>query len=158
MDKEKKLIAKEISPFSLSIDKSINPDWDYKTSVTKVSSQFIKWKTVSEEMLRELYLSKMILTNFGKRRSGRIKNGERSWSKYVYECFGDMISKRTIDNYLNRYVDNGLNKPTNLKETKYVEDANKVTLEERKVMDGKIELTFNLPEMNIKYIQIIDEL
>ena len=147
--------GKEIRPEAIKVEPAgVSSNWNYQDSIKKVQGLYISWKTVSEEMLDELWLAKQAITKGGKRKSGLTKNGEQSWSAYVKECFGDGLSKRSVDGYLNRYVANGFSKPQTLT-IQTVSDHNKVIIESVEKVGDRLKLDIYLPEFDTHYIQYI---
>ena len=99
----------------------------------------------------------MAITKGGKRKAGMTKNGERSWSQYIRECFEDVggPGKRTIDSYLNRYFQAGFTKPGKLT-VNTISDHSKLIIRSAVKQDsGNIKLDIYLPEFDRSYIQYI---
>ena len=73
----------ELLPDAVKIEPVISDNWDYDESVKKVRESFISWTTISESLIRELYIAKMAITDWGRRTCGATKKGKTSWGKYV---------------------------------------------------------------------------
>ena len=60
-----------------------NVEWNYDQSVQKMRQLVVSWKTLSLELLRELYLTRMNLSNPGRRSDLNLStNVERlTWSQ-----------------------------------------------------------------------------
>ena len=60
-----------------------NVEWNYDQSVKKMRQLVVSWKTLSLELLRELYLTRMNLSNPGRRSDLNLStNVERlTWSQ-----------------------------------------------------------------------------
>ena len=148
---------KDIKPVAVTISKTLSSDWNYHKSVKKVQGMYLSWKTVSEELLNELWVAKQAITKGGKRKAGMTKDGELSWSKYIKECFEDVggPGKRTIDSYLNRYFQAGFTKPGKLTVSTISDHSKLVIRSSVKQADGNIQLDIYLPEFDRSYIQYI---
>ena len=147
--------VKKIKPEAVKVEPAaVSATWNYRNSVKKVQGLYISWKSISEEMLDELWLAKQAITKGGKRKSGMPKAGEQSWSAYVKECFGDSLSKRSVDSYIKCYFANGLTKPANLT-VKTISDPTKLILNSVEKDGDRIKLDIYLPEHNEHYIQYI---
>lgn len=152
--KEPVIFPKEMKPKAFEIDKTLSSNWDYWDSVKKVRGLYLRWSSVSSEMLRELYIAKYAITNGFTRTSGKTKEGELSWSKYVSEAFPDgLISKRTLDSYLNAYRKNGFVKPKNLTIQPVSDPSKFVVKSTTKLANGRIQVELYLPEYDQTYIQ-----
>ena len=147
--------SKTIIPEAIKVyPAGVSTSWNYRDSIKKVQGLYISWKTVSEELLAEVWLAKQAITKGGKRKSGLPKNGEQSWSAYVKECFGEALSKRSVDGYLKCYVENGMSKPNNLT-IKTVSDHTRVVVESVEKIGDRLKLDIYLPEHEVHYIQYI---
>ena len=148
-----KITPKEMKPVAVEISKTLDPNWNYMESVKKVRRLYLKWSSVSSEILRELYISKMAITKGGVRKSGLPKKGEMSWNRYIEEAFGGMVSKRTIDSHLLAYEQNGFQKPEKLT-VSTISDHSKVVIKSAmKEADGRVKVEIFLPEFDTTYFQ-----
>jgi hypothetical protein len=146
---------KDMKPEAIKVNPAdASATWNYRDSINKVQGLYISWRTISEEMLRELWVAKQAITKGGKRKSGLPKKGEQSWSAYVKECFGESISKRSIDGYLNRYIGNGMTKAGSPK-GKTVSDHSRVVVESIEKIGDRLKLNIYLPEHGYSYTQYI---
>jgi hypothetical protein len=85
---------------TISANKTLPESWDYDRSVTKVKSLVTSFKTVSSDMLHELWVAREKLNSQGTRTdltSGQLSQG---WDKY---CFDVGIIKRTANRWLEQY-------------------------------------------------------
>jgi len=147
--------TKNIKPEAVKVQPAgASSTWNYKTSVEKVKGLYLSWKSITEEMLEELWLSKQAILKGGSRKAGMPKAGEKSWSAYVKECFGERLSKRTIDSHIKRYFENGMSKPEKLT-VKTISDHSKLILHSVERVGDRIKLDIYLPEHNEHYIQYI---
>lgn len=147
--------AKDIKPEAVKVEPAaVSATWNYRESVKKVQGLYISWKSISEEMLDELWLAKQAITKGGKRKAGMPKAGDQSWSAYVKECFGDGLSKRTVDSYINRYFENGFTKPGSLT-VQTISDHSKIVINSVEKDGDRIKLDIYLPEHDTHYIQYI---
>jgi hypothetical protein len=142
--------AQEIIPEAFSIEKAISTDWNYQVSIMKVKSLYISWKTVSTDLLQELWIAKQAITLNGARMSGRPKKGDLSWSAYVKDCFDGAISKRSIDNYLARYEGSGMIKPI---APAILNDHSKLEVRNIRREGDRVTFEIYLPEFNVSYPQ-----
>lgn len=133
---------------------TVGKGWDYHASVTRVRDSYISWKTISEDMLWELWIAKQAITKGGKRKAGVPISGEKSWSVYVKECFGKKISKRSVDSYLKEYVKHGFKK---VEKTKVVpiNDPSRLEVRSAVIVGKRIKLDLYLPEAKTSYTQYI---
>jgi hypothetical protein len=155
-EKESVIFPKEMKPISVEINKDLSPDWNYWESVRKVRKLYLKWSSVSSEILRELYIAKLAITEGGTRTSGVPKKGKKSWKQFVDEAFGGMKSKRTIDAHLLAYVNNGFEKPEKLT-VNTVTDHSKVVIKSAVLEDdNRVKVEFYLPKFNTTYFQWFD--
>lgn len=147
--------TKEIKPEAIRVvPAGVSATWNYQESVKTVKSLYLSWKSITEEMLEELWLAKQAITKGGRRRSGMPITGEQSWSTYVKECFGDSLSKRSVDSYIKCYFENGLTKPSSLT-VKTITDHTKLLLNSVVRVENRIRLDIYLPEYDEHYIQYI---
>jgi hypothetical protein len=144
---------KEMKPVAVEISKNLDPNWKYFDSVKKVRRLYLKWSSVSSEILRELYIAKLAITKGGSRKSGLPKKGEMSWNRYIEEAFGGMVSKRTIDSHLLAYQHNGFQKPGKLTVSTISDHSKVVVKSATKETDGLIKVEIYLPEFDTTYIQ-----
>jgi hypothetical protein len=150
MKEERMVQPQEIAPEALVIVKTIRQNWDYQSSISKVQGLYISWKTISTELLQELWVAKQAITENGARIAGRTKKGQLSWSAYVKDCFGGIISQRSVDSYLARYTAAGMTKPV---PTPPTSDPTKLVVKNVKRVDGRISLDLYLPEYDVTYHQ-----
>ncbi len=147
--------SKDIRPEAVKVEPTaVSATWNYQDSVKKVQGLYLSWKSITEEMLEEIWLAKQAITKGGHRKSGMPKAGEQSWSSYVKECFGDALSKRTVDSYNKRYFENGKKKPERLT-VETISDHTKLVLESVENFGDRIKLDIYLPEYDTHYIQYI---
>jgi len=73
--------------------------WNYDESVNKIKSIIYSWKSLTEDMMRELKLARKMLNNQGARADLTSDQKIRSWSKYCE----DIGSSRGI---INRWIKN----------------------------------------------------
>ena len=144
--------VQELKPEALEIEKSQKASWDYDKSIKEVKALYLSWKTVSNELLQELWVAKQAITLNGARSNGRTKKGEVSWSAYIKECFGGAISKRSIDNYLAMYTNAGMTKPS---KPEVISDHSKLEVRNIKQDGDRITFDIYLPEHNVSYAQAI---
>ena len=79
---------------------SIPEEWNYKGSVKKMKRLVLNWKTISVEILNELYIAKSKLTNQGVRNDLDPNGSKLGWENYLIEVG---LSKETVRRWLNRY-------------------------------------------------------
>ena len=94
-----------ISIEDVNISLPQNQKWDYKESVTKVRSLVFKWKNISVEILRELYIARKTLSSQGVR-NDLSTNGEKlGWLQYLDDID---IPHETARRWLKQYdfIDN----------------------------------------------------
>lgn len=147
----------EIQPIALAIEKAAKPKWSYWKSVKRVQTLYLNWNTISEELLNELWLAKKAITHNFTRKSGVPKKGERSWARYVKECFEDVggPSRRTIDSYLARYFESGFTKPEKLTVSTVTDHGRLIVRNAGLQDDGRIRFEIYLPEHDRTYTQYI---
>ena len=149
------LEIKEIKPESIKVEPAAATNtWNYQESVKTVRGLYFTWKSITEEMLEELWLAKQAITNGGRRKSGMPKTGEQSWSAYIKECFGDSLSKRSADSYVKYYFENGKKKPKKLT-VSTITDPTKLVLNSIEKQGDRIKLDIYLPVYNTHYTQYI---
>ena len=144
--------VQEIRPEALEIEKAEKESWDYEESIKQVQALYLSWKTISKELLQELWVAKQAITLNGTRSNGRTKKGEVSWTTYIKDCFGGAISKRSIDNYLAMYTHAGMTKPS---KPEVVSDHSKLEVRNIKQDGDRITFEIFLPEHNVSYAQAI---
>ena len=67
------------------INPQVPTDWNYDKSVLKVQGLVVKWKNISVEILRELYIARQMLSKQGIR-NDLSPNGEKlGWTHYLNE-------------------------------------------------------------------------
>lgn len=149
------LETNKIKPEAIKVEPAgFSATWNYEESVKTVKGLYLSWKSITEQMLEELWLAKQAITLGGRRKSGMPKAGEQSWSAYVKECFGDSLSKRTVDSYIKCYFENGMTKPESLT-IKTITDHTKLVLDSVEGVGDRIKLDIYLPEYDEHYIQYI---
>ncbi|MHA8074948.1 hypothetical protein ACRZ9O_10490 [Aquirufa sp. HETE-40SA] len=79
---------------------SIPEEWNYKGSVKKMKRLVLNWKTISVEILNELYIAKSKLTNQGVRNDLDPNGSKLGWENYLIDVG---LSKETVRRWLNRY-------------------------------------------------------
>ena len=79
-----------------------NVEWNYDQSVKKMRQLVVSWKTLSLELLRELYLARMILSNPGRRSDLNLStNVERlTWTQYLNDVG---LNHETVRRWLSKY-------------------------------------------------------
>ena len=70
-----------------------NVEWDYDQSVQKMRQLVVKWKSLSLELLRELYLARLNLSDRGSR-------NQVGWRQYLNDIG---LARTTVDRWLSRY-------------------------------------------------------
>lgn len=105
-----------MQPVPHSINKEMRENWDYNESIKTVRHLFHSYRTVSEELLWELWWAKYNLTDGFTRTAGRAKAGERTWNTYITACFMDNggPSKRAVDTWIDAFIAAGYTKPVRL--------------------------------------------
>ena len=78
----------------------IPDEWDYKGSVKRMKRLVLNWKTISVEILTELYIAKSKLTNQGVRNDLDPNGLKLGWENYLIDVG---LSKETVRRWLNRY-------------------------------------------------------
>ena len=78
----------------------IPDEWDYKGSVKRMKRLVLNWKTISVEILTELYIAKSKLTYQGVRNDLDPNGVKLGWENYLIEVG---LSKETVRRWLNRY-------------------------------------------------------
>ena len=79
---------------------SIPEEWNYKGSVKKMKRLVLNWKTISVEILSELYIAKSKLSNQGVRNDLDPNGSKLGWENYLIDVG---LSKETVRRWLNRY-------------------------------------------------------
>ena len=75
-----------------------NVEWNYDLSVQKMRQLVVKWKSLSIEILRELYLARMNLSSQGNRSD--ITGDKVGWSQYLLDVG---ITRTTAHRWLSKY-------------------------------------------------------
>ena len=75
-----------------------NVEWNYDQSVKKMRQLVVKWKSLSIEILRELYLARMNLSAQGNRSD--ITGEKVGWSQYLLDIG---IARKTAHRWLAKY-------------------------------------------------------
>jgi hypothetical protein len=70
-----------------------NVEWNYDQSVQKMRQLVVKWKSLSLEILRELYLARLNLSDRGSR-------NQVGWSQYLNDIG---LTRTTAHRWLSRY-------------------------------------------------------
>jgi hypothetical protein len=78
----------------------IPDEWDYKGSVKRMKRLVLNWKSISVEILSELYIAKNKLTNQGVRNDLDPNGLKLGWENYLIDVG---LSKETVRRWLNRY-------------------------------------------------------
>ena len=73
-------------------------EWNYDLSVQKMRQLVVKWKSLSIEILRELYLARMNLSSQGNRSD--ITGDKVGWSQYLLDIG---IARKTAHRWLTKY-------------------------------------------------------
>jgi hypothetical protein len=79
---------------------SIPEEWEYKGSVKRMKRLVLNWKSISVEILSELYIAKNKLTNQGVRNDLDPNGLKLGWENYLIDVG---LSKETVRRWLNRY-------------------------------------------------------
>jgi hypothetical protein len=79
---------------------SIPEEWDYTGSVKRMRRLVLNWKSISVEILSELYIAKSKLINQGVRNDLDPNGSKLGWENYLIEVG---LSKETVRRWLNRY-------------------------------------------------------
>ena len=75
-----------------------NVEWNYDQSVKKMRQLVVKWKSLSLELLRELYLARMNLSAQGNRSD--ITGDKVGWSQYLLDIG---LARKTAHRWLGKY-------------------------------------------------------
>lgn len=75
-------------------------EWNYEESIEKVQQVIYKWKNLTAELARELWIAREILRAQGQRSDLTSEQRLRSWSQY---CQDIDSSKQVINRWLNRF-------------------------------------------------------
>jgi hypothetical protein len=78
----------------------IPDNWEYGKSVKKVKKLVIKWKSISVEILHELYVAKQQLSFQGVRNDLKSDDEKEGWENYLNETG---LSKETVRRWLKQY-------------------------------------------------------
>jgi hypothetical protein len=78
----------------------IPKDWNYRKSVTKMKRLVLNWKSISIEILHELYIAKTKLVAQGVRNDLDPNGVKLGWENYLRDIG---LSKETVRRWLNRY-------------------------------------------------------
>ena len=78
----------------------IPDEWEYKGSVKRMKRLVLNWKSISVEILSELYIAKSKLTNQGVRNDLDPNGLKLGWENYLIDVG---LSKETVRRWLNRY-------------------------------------------------------
>ena len=121
--------------------------WDYKTSVEKVQRMYTgSWKTVSKQLLEELYQAKLQINNGPGNPAGRY-----TWKQYCIDVFGGTPTQRTIDTWLKRHeigeaAWNKLQSERSVQPPVADEDSSLFIVRQRKNKDGTYTVRFSVSE------------
>jgi len=76
--------------------------WNYDQSVQKMRKLVVNWRNLSLELLRELHLARMNLSNPGRRSDLNLStNVERlTWTQYLYDVG---LNHETVRRWLSKY-------------------------------------------------------
>jgi hypothetical protein len=97
----------------------IPKDWNYRKSVTKMKRLVLNWKSISIEILHELYIAKTKLVAQGVRNDLDPNGVKLGWENYLRDIG---LSKETVRRWLSRY-----NPDTKLILPKEIEGTTKLT-------------------------------
>lgn len=78
----------------------IPKDWNYRKSVTKMKRLVLNWKSISIEILHELYIAKTKLVAQGVRNDLDPNGVKLGWENYLRDIG---LSKETVRRWLSRY-------------------------------------------------------
>jgi hypothetical protein len=78
----------------------IPKEWNYRKSVTKMRRLVLNWKSISIEILQELYIAKTKLLAQGVRNDLDPNGSKLGWENYLRDIG---LSKETVRRWLSRY-------------------------------------------------------
>lgn len=85
----------------LDMEKPLIPDdWNYEQSVEKVGALIYKWKNLTFEIIRELWIANKILSSQGLRTDLGVNAPKLTWGNY---CKKINIDKSTANRWLKKY-------------------------------------------------------
>jgi hypothetical protein len=90
----------EIVTYELGENPKIPKNWNYKKSVTKMKKLVFSWKSISVEILEELYVAKIKLSAQGVRNDLDSNGSKLGWENYLRDIG---LSKETVRRWLSRY-------------------------------------------------------
>jgi ParB family chromosome partitioning protein len=76
--------------------------WDYETSTKFVSETIFKWRNLTEEVAKELWVARAILSKQGMRTDLTSEQKFRSWENYCIEIGS---SKQTVNRWLKKWFE-----------------------------------------------------
>lgn len=82
------------------INLQIPNTWDYEKSVSKVQNLVVRWKNISIEILRELYIAREMLSKQGVRNDLNPNGLKLGWKNYLDEVG---LPKETARRWLKQY-------------------------------------------------------
>lgn len=90
----------EIILHKLKQNPKVPKNWEYKRSVNKMKKLVFSWKSISVEILEELYVAKFKLTSQGVRNDLDPSGSKLGWENYLRDIG---LSKETVRRWLSRY-------------------------------------------------------
>jgi len=85
----------------IDMDEPLIPDdWNYERSVEKVGALIYKWKNLTFEVIRELWIAREILKAQGQRTDLTSERKFRSWGKYCKEIG---VAQQVANRWLKKY-------------------------------------------------------
>lgn len=84
----------------LSIQTKLPKDWSYDSSIKKVRAKVLTWKSLTSEILEELWIAREMLSKPGNpHRNGTIVP-VKTWNEYCQEIG---LVKKTVNRWLDRF-------------------------------------------------------
>jgi hypothetical protein len=90
----------EIVLFEMTGKPKVPKDWNYRKSVSKMKRLVLSWKSISIEILHELYIAKSKLSSQGVRNDLDPNGVKLGWENYLRDIG---LSKETVRRWLSRY-------------------------------------------------------
>ena len=90
----------EIVLYEIKRSPKIPQNWNYRKSVTKMKKLVFSWKSISVEILEELYVAKTKLSAQGVRNDLDSNGSKLGWENYLRDIG---LSKETVRRWLSRY-------------------------------------------------------
>ena len=76
-------------------------EWDYDQSVEKMRKLVVRWKNLSLEIIQELYLARLKLSNQDRRSDLKSsQNQQLTWTQYLNDIG---LARTTVHNWLSKY-------------------------------------------------------